>query len=157
MIRKVLFIVSILVFQGFAVFSQGYVLKVKDAEGKPGENITITLEIINESPIVAFQLDIPLPLGFEYVQNSCALVNTRSQGHMIQANTLSETRILRMIAFSLSNANFKENKGAIATFVLKTPVFEGTFPLELKEAIIADIRAKNLITGTVNGKVKLSK
>ncbi len=62
-----------------------------------------------------------------------------------------------MIAFSLSNANFKENKGAIATFVLKTPEIEGIFPLELKEAIIADIRAKNLITGTVNGKIKLSK
>ena len=157
MIKKVLFVVLILVFQGFALFSQGYVLKIKDAVGKPGENITVTIEIINKTPIVAFQLDVPLPKGFEYIPNSCALVNTRSEGHMIQANVVPESRTLRMLAFSLSNTNLKGNEGAVATFILKAPETEGDYKLAVEGAIVADISAKNLLTGSVNGKIKISK
>lgn len=156
MIKQIFLILSILVLHGCTAFSQGYVLKIKDNTGKPGENITVTIEIINKTPIVAFQLDVPLPDGFEYIPNSCALVSSRSEGHMIQANMVPETNSLRMLAFSLSNTNLKGNAGAVATFVLKAPENEGEYILAVKDAIVADVGAKNLLTGRVNGKIKIS-
>ncbi len=156
MTKQIFLVFLVLVLQGCNAFSQGYVLKIKDTSGKPGENITVTIEITNKTPIVAFQLDVPLPKGFEYIPNSCALVNTRSEGHMIQANMVSETNSLRMLAFSLSNTNMKGNEGAVATFVLKAPEKEGEYTLAVKDAIVADVGAKNLLTGSVNGKIKIS-
>jgi hypothetical protein len=156
MLNKLLLLLVVLVLQGCSgVSAKGYILKVKDVTAKPGENVAVNLEIINETPIVAFQLDIPLPLGFQYVPNSITLNSDRQNGHVVQANVLSNSNILRIISFSLSNADFSGSNGIIATFTLQTPNVAGNFPLVVEKSIVADRSAQNLITSTENGTVKL--
>jgi len=156
MIKKMLALALILVIQGFNLaLAEEYVIKIKDVNAKPGETITVEIEVTNKTPIVAFQMDIPLPLGFHYVQNSITLTE-RSKGHIIQANMLPDSNILRMISFSMSNANFEGTKGVIVSFSLKTPKATANFPLKAENAIVADATATNLLTGTESGMVRLS-
>ncbi|NLN96670.1 MAG: hypothetical protein GX128_10955, partial [Bacteroidales bacterium] len=79
------------------------IMKINNVTATAGEDITVDLEIINEDQFVAFQLDIPLPAGFDYVSGSAQLNSERKVDHQIQANILPSTNIFRCIAFSFVN------------------------------------------------------
>jgi hypothetical protein len=157
MIKKMLALSLILVLQActFAL-AEEFVIKINDVRAKPGETITVNIEINNSKPVVAFQMDIPLPLGFQYVPNSIALNQDRGKGHIVQANVLPDSNVLRIISFSMSNANYKGSDGVIASFTLKTPKATANFPLKVENAIVADVSATNLLTGTVDATVRLA-
>jgi len=136
-------------------FAEEFVIKINDVRAKAGETITVNIEISNSKPVVAFQMDIPLPLGFQYVPNSITLNQDRGKGHIVQANVLPDSNVLRIISFSMSNANYTGSDGVIASFTLKTPKATANFPLKVENAIVADVSATNLLTGTVDGTVRL--
>lgn len=157
MIKKILYVAAIIALHGCAVaLAQGYILKLHDVSGAPGETVTVSIEVTNQTPVIAFQLDVPLPEGFIYVPNSIALASERKADHLIQANVLAESNVLRILAFSLSNKNLNGNKGVVGSFKVKIPEkAKGSYVLLVEDAIVADVEAKNLITGTVNGKIKV--
>ena len=71
MIRKLVLLITLLSMQGmFAVYAGNNIMQLNDVTAQAGENITLDLEVINDDQFVAFQLDIPLPEGFDYVQES---------------------------------------------------------------------------------------
>lgn len=157
MIKKMLALSLIVVLQACTLaLAEEFVIKINDVRAKPGETITVNIEIRNSEPVVAFQMDVPLPLGFQYVPNSIALNQDRGKGHIVQANVLPDSNVLRIISFSMSNANYEGKDGVIASFSLKTPKATANFPLKVENAIVADITATNLLTKTVDGTVKLA-
>jgi len=130
------------------------IMRINDVTAEPGSNIIVEMEIINEDQFVAWQFDIPMPEGFDYVANSAALTS-RAAGHQINAVILPNTTIFRSLAFSFTNAYFLGNEGVIATYEFITPNTAGTFEFVLVDAIIASLQAQDIISGTENGTITL--
>ncbi|NLN95097.1 MAG: carboxypeptidase regulatory-like domain-containing protein, partial [Bacteroidales bacterium] len=156
MIRKLVLLITLLSMQGmFAVYAGNNIMQLNDVTAQAGENITLGLEVLNEDQFVAFQVDIPLPEGFGYVDESIVPNPTRSTNHQAMANVLPNTNIFRAIGFSLTNAAYLGNSGAIVFFDFTTPQTSGTFDLELQDAILGNIEGVNILTDTSNGSVTL--
>jgi hypothetical protein len=130
------------------------IMIIHDAEGDPGLPITIELEIENDDTFTGFQVDIPLPAGFSYVDNSVQLDAARENGHTIEAEVLPGD-ILRILSFSASNLPFFGNDGNVATFALNTPSFAGDYPLQAVDPVIGDEFGVNILTASVDGMVTL--
>jgi hypothetical protein len=132
------------------------IMKVHDATGLPGENITIELEILNDDPFVAFEVHFDLPEGFSYIAGSALLNPDRKADHIFNAAIHPSTGKLVMMAFSLTNANFTGNSGIVATFSLTTPETADEYPLIPENGVISDIQGNNLLTGYINGVINLT-
>ena len=126
-----------------------------DVTGNPNENVIIYIEINNDDVFVAFQLDSPLPSGFDYVNGSASLDELRKGDHQINAQMLSGTNIFRIVSISLTSAPFKGNSGPVCSFELTTPDAPGAYFLAIENAIISDPNAINIITGSQGGYIKL--
>jgi len=137
-------------------FAGENIMKVHDATGPPGENITIELEILNDDPFVAFEVHFDLPEGFGYVPGSAVLNPDRKANHLINAGIHGVTGKLVVIAFSWTNAYFTGNSGIVATFSLTTPETAGTYPLLPENSVISNIQGNNILTGYINGTITLT-
>ncbi|MGB4205866.1 MAG: carboxypeptidase regulatory-like domain-containing protein [Bacteroidales bacterium] len=131
------------------------VMILPDVTGDPSENIIVNIEVNNDDIFVAFQLDIPLPSGFDYVNESISLNEARMDDHLISAQKLPGTDILRIVTISITGAPFKGNSGPVCSFELTTPNVPGAYFLEIEDAIISDPDATNIITGSQGGYIKL--
>jgi len=138
------------------IIQNSNIMKLWDTTAQVGENIVINMEIINDDTFVGFQFDILLPEAFEYVPNTIALNPSRMVDHLIQASVLQNTNIFRVMSFSLTNAAYYGNSGAIASFTLSTPTIAGIYHLVINNATIGNPNAQNIITGTENGIVTLT-
>ncbi len=78
-----------------------------------GETKEITLILDNEAPFTAFQTDILLPEGLEFVEHSPAMTS-RGTDHTLTAKAFGDGRV-RLTCLSLSNATFVGNEGGLAT------------------------------------------
>ena len=130
------------------------IMKLHDIVAEPGSTIVLEMEVINEDPFVAWQFDIPLPEGFDYVANSAALTD-RATNHQIHANVLPNTNLFRSLSISFTNSYFLGNNGVVATFEFTTPDVAGVYDFVLEDAIISSKQAQNILTGTENATVTL--
>ncbi|MGB4205552.1 MAG: T9SS type A sorting domain-containing protein [Bacteroidales bacterium] len=130
------------------------IMKINDVTAEPGNTIIVEMEIINEDLFVAWQFDIPLPDGFEYVANSAALTD-RATDHQIHANVLPNTNLFRSLSISFTNSYFLGNSGIVATYEFNTPDEAGVYDFVLEDAIISSIQAQNIITGTEDATITL--
>ncbi len=128
------------------------IMKVHDVTAQVGEVITIELEIVNEDQFVGFNLDIPLPQGFEYVEGTAQLF--RDDGHFFNFSIL-EGNIARMISAAIPTTPFSGNDGVIVSFDLETPQTEGSYTLAIVDAVIVDANGDNIMTGSEPGTVTL--
>ncbi|MGB4205773.1 MAG: hypothetical protein WBJ84_09185, partial [Bacteroidales bacterium] len=120
-------------------------MKINNVTAPAGDDIIVDLEIINEDQFVAFQLDIPLPAGFDYITGSAQLNPERKVDHQIQANILPSTNIFRCIAFSFVNTPFIGNEGVVASFAFSTPSSGGIYIFAIQDAVISDANAQNIL------------
>ncbi len=128
---------------------------IPDVSGDPGENISVDVAVNNADVFVAFQLDVPLPEGFGYVNGSAVLNEVRKQDHVINTDVLPGTNVLRFVSFSLTSAPFLGNSGSVCSFVLTTPSLPGAYYLTIQNPIISDPDGGNIVTGSQGGYVKL--
>jgi len=131
------------------------VMKIHDAVAVAGENLIVDLEIINHGAFNSFQTDILLPEGFDWVSGAISLNPDRKVDHIIQANVLPGTNIFRMLAYSMTNANFLGNSGIITSFTFSTPAEPGTYFLTPEEGIIGNLAGENILTGVIHGTITL--
>jgi hypothetical protein len=136
--------------------TSGNIMLLKDLSGITGDDILVELEILNEDEFVGFQLDIPLPDGFDFMTGSGMLNPERITNHELAADLYPGTSLLRIMSYSLTNDAFTGNSGTIATFILHTPGVPGNYGLEILHGIIGNINAENIITGTINGNITLT-
>jgi Abnormal spindle-like microcephaly-assoc'd, ASPM-SPD-2-Hydin/Secretion system C-terminal sorting domain len=126
------------------------ILKIGHYQIAPNTEFTVQLEAENDSSFVAFQVDIPLPNGFKYIDGSAVLNATRISGHSLSASLLSGN-ILRLIGYSVSNTAFLGNTGTMANFTLKSCAAPATYSLNLLQPMLGNSRSVNVLTSSTNG------
>jgi hypothetical protein len=130
------------------------ILKLGSYSTAPATEFSIAIEADNSDPFIAFQVDIPVPTGFVYVNNSAVLNSARISGHAIIANMVSDN-VLRILGYSTENKNFLGNAGTLVNFKLKSGTVPGSFSLSLNQATMADNNGNNILNGTLYGEVSV--
>ncbi len=130
-----------------------HTIQINDATGNPGSDILIEVEMNNLTDITAFQMDIELPEGFEYVDGSYTL-SDRSQGHASSHNLL-ENNVLRLVGYSLENEVFLGDTGVLLTFMLTAPDTEGEYPLTATNVNLTNTGFENVFDGVSDGMISV--
>lgn len=128
------------------------ILKTGQYQVLPNTEFVIQLEADNTSPFVAFQVDIPIPTGFKYIDGSAVLNASRISGHALSASLL-DGNILRLIGYSVGNTAFISNSGTLVSFTLKSGAVPATFALALNQPLLGDSQSNNILTSSSNGSV----
>ncbi len=110
----------------------------------------ISVNMVNDSSIVAFQIDIPLFDQLTYIDNSALLNSSRMVDHVLDAKMLPGDT-LRILGYSLSNTPFSGSTGTIVTFKFLTGTVPGNYPLVMVNPLIGDTSSSNVLTGSING------
>lgn len=121
---------------------------------RSGNTTEIKLRLKNYDPITAFQLSIPLPADFSYMNGSIELNPDRREDHIINASIVSGN-ILNIVAFSPSNSPFSLNDSSVASFRLFVAGNPGYYTLQLNDGILSNQSGKNVISDSYNGSVSL--
>jgi len=151
---------KIIIILCFSCFAHGFLLSAQNImktglyEVTPNEEFTVEIEVNNAEPFVAFQVDIPLPENFSYVNGSAMLNASRASGHLFSAG-LQAGNVLRLIAYSTGNSAFTGNSGVVANFRLKSGKIPGDFPLLLQNVLLGGSQSQNILTGTQDGNITL--
>ncbi len=128
------------------------VMVLHDVSAPAGEIVTVELEIRNDEDFVGFNLDVQLPYGFTFVENTAAL--HRKSNHNLSF-TLIPGNVSRIIAFSITNDAFSGSEGTILTFEIQTPAIPGEYEFKINNAIIGNINARDILTATVDATISL--
>jgi hypothetical protein len=144
----------LLILNSFIEIQAANVMVMGSANIGPDQETIIPVTINNDNPFVAFQFDLQIPQGFNYMANSVVLNATRTNGHNVQASVL-EGNILRIFGYSITNASFKGNSGSIVTFRLKSNAIPGNYSLNFISPIIGNAATSNILTGSSNGTLTL--
>lgn len=126
------------------------VLIVNSSQATVNQITTISIDMENDSAIVAFQFDIPLPSQLTYVDSSASLDSSRIVDHIIDAKVL-DGDTLRIFGYSLNNNPFIGDSGTIVTFQLLTGTVPGDYPLDLYAPLLGDTSSTNVLTNSLNG------
>jgi hypothetical protein len=130
---------------GWNYFTQVYgfgpdYFTMQDNTSLHGDTIVIPVSMQNESEITAFQTDIYLPEGFEFVQENgdyaVSLSDRKGRDHVIMAN-LAPDGALRVASYSPTLKAFKNNEGELFYFSVKVPEdVNDTYPIWLRNTIL---------------------
>ncbi|HOD54864.1 MAG TPA: choice-of-anchor D domain-containing protein [Candidatus Cloacimonadota bacterium] len=127
------------------------VMQVSSQNASAFQTISVSLNIQNSDSFSAFQTDIVMAQGISYVANSVLLSN-RSNGHVLSASLL-QNNVLRIFAYSLNNALFSGNSGAVLSFQIQTNGQPGSYALSLQNSIIANVNSVNILNQAISGEV----
>ncbi len=127
-------------------------LKIGQYQVLPNSVFVIQLVAENTDPFVAFQVDIPIPTGFNYIDGSAVLNASRISGHILNASLL-DGNILRLIGYSVGNTAFLGNSGVLVSFTFKSGAVPATYSLGLNKPILGDTQSNNILTSSSNGSV----
>ena len=111
----------------------------------------IATEINNMEDFNAFQLDIEIPNGMDYIENSLNFLG-REEDHIIEGSLIN-MNTLRVIAYSPTNKNFNERTGEVFKFSINPNNSAGYFPINISNVILANITDDNIISGFNSGSV----
>ena len=153
--RTILFALLLIPFMGKAQLPESNILKIHDAVGLPQSTVVIDVEMQINDIMNSFQLDIPLPSGFSYIDGSVILNPMRRVDHIVQGNTLPGTNIFRTVAFDYFNTQFLGNTGVIMSFKLNTPTQTGNYMLEPEDCIMGCPHCVNGIDDCIHGMVSI--
>jgi len=147
--KSIIFIFVIL--QGVILLAEN-TLKIGQYQVSPNTEFVVQLVAENTDPFVAFQVDIPVPDGFKYIDNSAELNASRISGHALSASLVTGN-ILRLIGYSVGNTAFLGNSGTLVSFSLKSGGVPATFELILNQPLLGDSQSTNILSGSSNGSV----
>lgn len=111
----------------------------------------IKMDIENTDPFAAFQFDLLVPDGLEFVEGSAEL-SDRKTDHSLIASSIAEDTI-RFIAFSPMNSNFSGNEGQVLQLQLLAGNNPGIFPIDIFNCIIGGAHGNNILTEVINDSV----
>ena len=136
-------------------FARGQnIMKISSVQGTVNDTTRVSLCVKNDREFIAFQCDILLPEGFQYVPNSIILTD-RKKDHVISSTPVDSNGI-RLVCYSPGNAAFLSDSGAVATFLVADTNTVGTYPIRLVNGILGNAQSKNILDSIVNGEIILS-
>jgi hypothetical protein len=127
---------------------------VGNNSGDLGSSILIPVSINNMDSFTSFQLDISIPSGVEYVQNSVAL-SGREEDHSISASVIN-SNTLRVISYSPNNLNFNSTSGEVFSFSLLPVSNSGYHPLDISNSIISNLDLGDVISDVYSGYITIN-
>ena len=136
MIRNIERIVLLLVLLCFGMGARaGNVLTIGSAQGAPGEEVTLSLQLDNTDEVAALQVSIPLGEQLSYVSGS-AEVSSRGNGHSVTAGMKDGE--LNVMVYSMGMNALTGNSGEVVTLRLKLGNQPGDYTLSTSKLILTD-------------------
>ena len=154
MISKIKIFLAVIVLLVVKITGQN-ILSVEDVTAEVGDTVTVNLNVTNADSFVALQADIILPGAVSYINGSAILTN-RADDHSLSAN-LVDGDTLRIIAFSINQKIFSGNSGAVLSFMLLLKDQPGNYPVEIKNALLANSNSENILTDVEGGELTIKK
>jgi hypothetical protein len=136
-----------------ALFAGTNQLKARDAFGMPGQTITIYIDVTNEDAFKGFQFDLTIPAGLTF-DGSSAVLTDRKQDHDVASNQVS-AGIWRFIGYSLTNAAFLGNSGAILQLTCTATGGVGNYPIIVSGASLSDLANQHTALTAMGGQVTI--
>ncbi len=141
----------------FSGFPHGNYLILGNISGNTGSALPVNITINNIDEFVGFQFDVDLPEGFGFIHGSATLNNERRVDHQIQVEPIGDFNDIRITAFSPGNNSFLGNSGYVATIMVEPIQVPGNYTFPVNDAYIFDFAGNNILNGTVDGTIKLTK
>ncbi len=126
------------------------IMKINNATGSVGGETELELEIVNENEFVAFQAQIHVPEGFNYVEGSAYLEPDRKTDHLFTATEV-EDGLLQFVVFSETNSPFLGNEGPVAYFSLINDVEPDDYDIVLEDGLISNFSGNNILSAKQDG------
>jgi len=145
--------ITVFVISGMFYAQADNVIQINDVETTVGEVITVEVDLDNDSLVVGFQFDVPIPAGFTFVDDSEQLTSRATGSHSLSQSIIGDN--IRFLCFSFPTTPFTGNSGLIMTFQMVASSTPGTYPLEVEGAILSDPAGINVLTGTIDGEVEV--
>lgn len=128
-------------------------MAVNDIIARPGDTVTVSIDMNNYDRIVAFQTDLAIPPGYRYLSESAQLTD-RKTNHTLSVGT-PVGGILRLFAFSMTGASFTGTTGSIVKLKLIAPMTAGFSSLVLTGGVLSDSVSSNVLKSVRNGTINL--
>ena len=126
------------------------IVKIGNASGSPGEEVTVTVSMTNSDAVSALQLQVSMPDGISLVDGSATL-SERAAGH--SASVGVKDGVLNIMVYSLNMTALNDADGDVVSFRVKLGNQPGTFALNAQQVILTGTDG-NAISGTVtNGNI----
>ena len=130
-------------------------IRIGNSSAAKDTEVEIPVSFENMEEFIAFQFDLLIPEGLEFVSNSIVNQSSRFEDHDIVANLINGNT-LRFIGYSASNKNFVGNSGELFRFKLKPIVNAGYFPLDVSNAVITNSTQENILSDSYNGSFQIN-
>lgn len=144
-----LFAMFVLLFATGTQLFAGNVMSIGNVSGQPGETVEMTINLANDDPVCAFQVDITLPEQVTF-NGTYALTGRASASHQIVANIVS-SGALRILVYSMPATEFSGNNGAICTFEVVLSDAPGSYSVTLSDAVLSGATGNPFDVTTQNG------
>ncbi len=92
-------------------------LSTGDIAAMGNGRVVLPVALSNDADYSAFQLDVTLPAGVELAE--ATLTGRGKASHAVAWNTLTDGSV-RIVAYAMDNAAFRDNEGALLNLVLET-------------------------------------
>lgn len=111
------YILNLLLWLGIAMpaFADN-IVTVSSAEGRPGEEVEVTVSLANTDAVMAAEVVIPLSEHLKYVAGSATLSEARSNGHQLSAASVDGA--LRLYIYDFDSKALTGSDGTLVTFRL---------------------------------------
>ena len=146
---SMLFAMFVLLFATGTQLFAGNVMSIGNVSGQPGETVEMTINLANDDPVCAFQVDITLPEQVTF-NGTYALTSRASASHQIVANIVS-SGALRILVYSMPAVEFSGNNGAICTFEVVLSDAPGNYSVTLSDAVLSGATGNPFDVTTQNG------
>ena len=127
-------------------------LTLSEISGTPGAEVSVSVAFTNTDPVSALQLTLPLGKHLRYVDGSCALSATRSNGHTLTASQVDDE--LRIYIYSLNLSPLSGNTGELLSFRLLLGKEPADYAL-LPDAVLSDATGATISASIMAGQVTI--
>jgi len=133
------------------------VVFVPTATSKVGDTAVVAINLTNTLPIVAFEIDLQLPEGFEMDTLRSRLEASRRGNHLLSvAKTLKTPPTYKLMAYSMtSNDTLKGREGTLLQLYLTVPDTVRTYTIDIKKVVLVDTAAQSADVSVTDGKLEV--
>ncbi len=129
-------------------------LNVDNIFGRSGYVSTLSFDISNMEPFVAFSFDLDIPEAMRLVEGS-ALLTERKTDHAVSATTLENGNI-RVVAYSPGNEAFTGTSGDVLTIDFLIDGLGGYYSINFVDPVIGDAGGNNIISDDYGGTLEIA-
>lgn len=129
-------------------------IQIGSATGNTNTPISVPVRVDNMEPFNGLQLDIQLPSGMSYVDESINF-SGREVDHDIVAS-VNEFNVLRVLAYSISNTDFNDTSGEVFSFMINPNENFGYYDLNFAEPILSNLELGNIVSETYSGSLYIN-